>query len=160
MEPILKGQLVDVALKHLALDGTLLNPSGKDREDFLQYLEMMASSWTNKGLQIGYKLSEFGIDPDATEDSGIAIDDASAISLNLASYGASSRGMIVLPNLKSEAYQAYIGLFSPELIQRESNSMLPTGSGNTYGNYWYGGFQGIDEPITVENDGNLDDLTI
>lgn len=156
MDPILKGQLVDVALKHLALGGTLLNPSGKDREDFLQYLEMMISSWTNKGLQIGYKLSEFGIDPDATEESGISIDDASAVALNLACYGASSRGMLVLPNLKGEAYQAYRGLFSAEIPQKEPMTDLYMGSGRDQ----YCPFQNPEESITVENDGNLGDLTI
>ena len=57
------------------------------------FLEMMLASWTNKGIQIGYKLSEFGIDPDASEESGIAVDDAAAIALNLATYGASSKGL-------------------------------------------------------------------
>lgn len=156
MDSILKGQLVDVALKHLALGGTLLNPSGKDREDFLQYLEMMISSWTNKGLQIGYKLSEFGIDPDATEESGISIDDASAVSLNLACYGASSRGLMLLPSLKKEAFNAYRGLFSADIPEKEPMTDLYMGSGRDQ--YWP--FQEQDEPLTVENDGNLDNLTI
>lgn len=155
MDPILKGQLVNVALKHLAISGSLLNPSPEDESDFLTFLEMMVASWTNKGLQIGYKLSAWGIDPDASEESGIAIDDAAALSLNLATYGASSKGLLVTPSLKSEAYAAYNGLFSPELLQRESNSMLPTGSGNTWEGNYYSDFQPIDESVTVENDGNL-----
>lgn len=155
MDPILKGQLVNVALKHLSLEGVLLNASGKDESDFLQYLEMMVSSWTNKGLQIGYKLSEFGIDPDATEDSGIAIDDASGVSLNLACYGASAKGLIVPPKLSGEAYNAYLGLFSPELIQRASQSMLPSGAGNSPCRGWYSDFQPIDDEIDVENDGQI-----
>ena len=60
MDPILKGQLVNVALKHLAISGSLLNPSPEDEADFLTFLEMMVASWTNKGLQIGYKLSDWG----------------------------------------------------------------------------------------------------
>ena len=160
MDPILKGQLVNVALKHLAISGSLLNPSPEDEADFLTFLEMMVASWTNKGLQIGYKLSDWGIDPDASEESGIAIDDASAVSLNLATYGANAKGLLCPPQLKAEAYAAHNGLFSPELMQRESNSMLPTGSGNNPYNYWANDFQPIDESITVENDGNLGDLTI
>lgn len=160
MDPILKGQLVNVALKHLAISGSLINPSPEDEADFLTFLEMMVSSWTNKGIQIGYKLSEWGVDPDASEDSGIAIDDSAAVSLNLATYGASAKGMLIAPSLKGDAYAAYLGLFSPELIQRESNSMLPTGSGNTCEGNYYSDFQPIDESITVENDGNLGDLTI
>lgn len=160
MDPILKGQIVNVALKHLAVSGSLLNPSPEDEGDFLTFLEMMVASWTNKGIQIGYKLSDWGIDPDASEESGIAIDDAAAVSLNLATYGASSRGLLIAPSLKSEAYQAYLGLFSSELIQRESVSILPTGSGNTWGEAWCNDFQPIDESVTVENDGNLGNLTI
>ena len=160
MEPILKGQLVNVALKHLAISGSLINPSPEDEADFLTFLEMMVASWTNKGIQIGYKLSDWGIDPDASEDSGIAIDNAAAVSLNLATYGASAKGMLIAPSLKGDAYAAYLGLFSPELLQRESNSMLPTGSGNTWEGNYYSDFQPIDESITVENDGNLGDLTI
>ena len=159
MEPILKGQLVNVALKHLAISGSLINPSPEDEADFLTFLEMMVASWTNKGIQIGYKLSDWGIDPDASEDSGIAIDNAAAVSLNLATYGASAKGMLIAPSLKGDAYAAYLGLFSPELLQRESNSMLPTGSGNTWEGNYYSDFQPIDESITVENDGNLGDLT-
>lgn len=160
MEPILKGQLVNVAIKHLAIAGSLINPSPEDEVDFLTFLEMMVSSWTNKGIQIAYRLSEFGIDPDASEESGIAIDDASAIALNLAVYGANAKGMLIAPALKAEAHQAYLGLFSTELIQRESNSMLPTGSGNNREGAWLSDFQPINESITVESDGNLDELTL
>lgn len=160
MDTITKGQLVNVALKHLAISGSLINPSPEDEADFLTFLEMMVSSWTNKGIQIGYKLSDWGIDPDASEESGIAIDDAAAVSLNLATYGASAKGMLIAPSLKGDAYQAYLGLFSPELIQRESNSMLPTGSGNTWEGQYYSDFQPIDDNLTVENDGTVGDLTI
>lgn len=160
MEPITKGQLVNVALKHLAMSGSLINASTQDEYDFLVFLEMMVASWTNKGIQIGYKLSEFGIDPDATEESGIAIDDASAVALNLAVYAANSKGLMLLPNLKGEAYTAYCGLFSAELIQRESNSMLPTGSGNTYEGNYMSDFQPIDDNLTVGSDGTVGDLTI
>ena len=160
MDTITKGQLVNVALKHLAVSGSLINASTEDEYDFLVFLEMMVASWTNKGIQIGYKLSEFGIDPDATEESGIAVDDAAAISLNLATYGASSKGLLVSPNLKGEAYTAYCGLFSAELIQRESNSMLPTGSGNTYEGSYMSDYQPVDDNMTVENDGQIGELTI
>ena len=160
MEPILKGQLVNVALKHLSIAGSMLNPSPEDEGDFLTLLEMMVASWTNKGIQIAYKLSEWGIEPDASEESGIAIDDASAIALNLAVYGAASKGLLTPPALRSEAHQAYLGLFSTELIQRESNSMLPVGSGNNREGNWLTDFQPTEESITVENDGNLDELTL
>jgi len=160
MEPITKGQLVDVALKHLALSGALLNQSPRDTTDFLSFLEMMVTSWTNKGVNIGYKLSEFGIEPDATDDSGVMPDDASAVALNLAVYGAASRGLLTQPSLRASAYEAYLGLFSAELIQRESNSMLPTGSGNQVEGSWLSDYQPIDDNMSVENNGQLDDLTL
>lgn len=160
MDTITKGQLVNVALKHLAISGSLINPSPEDESDFLTFLEMMLASWTNKGIQIGYRLSEFGIDPDASEESGIAVDDAAAIALNLATYGASSKGLLVTPNLKGDAYSAYCGLFSSELIQRESNSMLPNGSGNNPDGNWFSDYQPVDDNLTVESDGTVGDITI
>lgn len=154
MDPILKGQLTQLALKHLSLSGVLINPSGQDEEDFLQFLEMMVASWLNDGLLIGYKLSDFGIDPDATEESGISINNSSAVALCLACYGANAKGLIVPPRLSNEAYNAKTKLYSSELIQRQGNSMFPAGSGNYDQLY-----QSYDEPITIENDGTLGDLT-
>ena len=157
---ITKGQLVDQALKYLAMSGSLIQPSPSDKTDFLTFLEMMVASWTNAGLSIGYNLSEFGIDPDATEDSGIRIDDAAAVAMNLAIHGASSRGLIVNPQLASGASIAYSNLFPVELIQRENNTNLYMGSGDSYDGYRFSEYQAEDDNLTVENNGQVDDLTI
>ena len=152
MTAITKGQLVQSAFRHLSIIGAFTQPSATDMDNFLQYLEMMMASWTNKGLNLGYKLSAFGLNPEAAEDSGIAIDDASGVSLNLAVYGAASIGKLLPQSLKSEAYQAKLGLYSSEVSQRESLSVLPAGAGNNH----CGGYQSIEDPVTVENNGNLD----
>lgn len=157
---ITKGQLVDVALKHLAMSGSLINPSPSDRTDFLTFLEMMVTSWTSRGIHIGYKISEFGIDPDATEDSGVRIDDATAVAMNLAIYGSSSRGLIVDPQLSGNAHNAYLNLFPVELIQRENNTDLYMGSGDSYDGYRFSEYQMENDNLTVENNGQIDDLTI
>lgn len=156
MAAITKGQLVSVALKHLALSGALIKPSPQDQNDFLSFLEMMVVSWTNRGLSIGYKLSEFGIDPDADDDSGIAIDDSSAVALNLAVYGANSKGLMVSPSLKGEAFTAYRSLYSSDIPQKEPMTDLYMGSGRDQ----YFPFQYEEENVTVENNGTLGDLTI
>ena len=159
-QEITKGQIVDAALKHLALSGSLINPSPNDRGDFLSFLEKMVASFNNQGIHVGYRLSPYGIDPDASEDSGITIDNVSAIDLNLAVYGAASKGIMVPPTLASEAHQAKQGLYSVELIQMESNSMLPTGAGNEYIGLPYSDYQSVEDNLTVEKDGQIDDLTI
>jgi hypothetical protein len=157
---ITKGQLVDQALKYLAMSGSLIQPSPSDKTDFLTFLEIMIASWTNAGLHIGYKLSEFGIEPDATEDSGVRISDASAVAMNLAIHGASSRGLLVDPQLSSGASIAYSNLFPVELIQRESNTNLYMGSGNSFDGYRFSDYQAEDDNLTVEKNGQVDDLTI
>lgn len=156
MEQITKGQLVNQALKLLAVSGSLIKPSTEDEYDFLTFLEMMVSSWTNSGIQIGYKLSPNGIDADGSEDSGIAIDNASAVSLCLAVYAASSKGLPVSQVLKGEASKAKRGLYSKEIPQIEPNTDLYMGSGRSQARP----FQNAEEQISVENNGQLGDLTI
>ncbi len=160
MDPILKGQLVQVALKHLSISGTLINPSGQDQEDFLQFLEMMVSSWRNDGILIGYRLSDFGIDADATEDSGVQIENSSAVALCLACYGATAKGLMISSRLSGDAYQAKVKLHPSEIIERQPNSMLPTGAGNNPYGYRGTTYQAAEVPITIEDDGNLGDLII
>lgn len=159
-QEITKGQLVDVALKHLTLSGALINPSPRDKSDFLTFLEMMVASMTNEGIQIGYKLSEFGLEPDASEDSGLSIDNSSAIALNLAVYGAASKGMVLLPSLMNSASHAKRGLFSVEPVPMESNSMLPAGAGNNYIGTETSDYQSVQDNLTVEKDGQIDELTL
>ena len=158
MDPILKGQTVDIALDHLSLSGTLINPTGEDQKDFLRFQEAMLAGWENEGIFIGFHFSDFGIDSDATDIAGFGYSDVSAVSLCLAVYGASSRGLTAPQELRKEAFIAKMALQPTEVITREVISTLPQGMGqrdfSTYGNP----YQDDLRAITVESGGNLDDL--
>lgn len=157
MAVITKGEIVDMSLDFLAMSGALINPSPATRNKFLRFLEIMVSGWTNHGLSIGYKLSENGLNPDADEDSGIVVDDSSAVALNLAVMGAGSAGLVASQDLKNQAENAYAALFAANPIQKPSNPYMPEGSGAWCNGRAY--YQVYDEAISVENNGTLDDLT-
>lgn len=158
MNPLLKGQTVEQALLHLSLSGTLLRPSGQDQKDFLQLQETMLSSWENEGLYLGFRFSPVGLDSDAAEISGITYNNASAVSLGLAIYGASAKGLIATPDLKREAYIAKMHIHPAHIIERQTVAMLPSGSGNRiYGVNGYG-YPTVQDRFEVENGGYLSDL--
>ncbi|AHJ87858.1 head-tail adaptor Ad3 [Vibrio phage PVA1] len=158
MAVITKGEIVDMSLDFLALSGALINPSPSTRNKFLRFLEVMVPSWTNRGLSIGYKLSPNGLDPDADEDSGIVVDDSSAVALNLAVMAAGSAGLMATPDLKHQAEEAYAALFAANPIKKTSNPYMPEGTGASYDGRAY--YQPYEENVTVENNGTLGDLTI
>lgn len=156
---VTKGEIVKTALDMLAENGTLTSASPDTNSKFLYFLEMMVSSWTNKGLSIGFKQSEDMMRPDATDESGIVIDDLLAVASNLAVFGCSSIGRIAPPALKSIAHDAYTALFVANPIQRVSNPYMPNGTGCSNG-AWTPAYQSSEEYLDVENNGQLNDLTL
>tara|TARA_Y100001963_G_scaffold154367_1_gene242980 strand:+ start:4100 stop:4573 length:474 start_codon:yes stop_codon:yes gene_type:complete len=155
---ITKGEIVKASLDMLAENGTLASASPDTTDKFLRFLEMMVSSWTNKGLSIGFKQSEDMMCPDATDESGIVIDDLSAVASNLAVFGCSSIGRTPPHELKNIAHDAYIALFVANPIQRVSNPYMPNGTGCSNG-AWTPAYQSGEDYIDVENNGQLGDLT-
>lgn len=158
MPEITKGEIVDMALSFLAASGSLISPPPDVEAKFLRFLEIMVPSWTARSLSIGYRLSPNGIDPDASEDSGIAIDDAAAVASNLAVYAAGSIGIIPSQDLKHQANEAWCALFVSHPISRVSNPYMPEGTGSNYSGRPY--YQPSEENITVEDNGNLDDFSV
>lgn len=160
MDPLLKGQTVDIALTHLSLSGALINPSGKDQKDFLKFQELMLASWENEGLYMGFRFSSFGIDSDAADISGINYNNASAVGLCLAVYGASSKGLMCPPDLKKEAFVAKMNLHPAQIIERQTVSLLPTGSGNDPFGVNGSRYPVPEDPYLLANGGDLDDLEL
>ena len=76
---VTKGEIVKTALDMLAINGALTSASPDTNSKFLRFLEMMISSWTNKGLSIGFKQAADIMHPDASDESGIVVDDVSAV---------------------------------------------------------------------------------
>jgi hypothetical protein len=158
MEPILKGQIVDIALNLLSISGTLINPTGKDQEDFLRFEEIMISSWENEGIFLGFHFSPFGIASDAADISGIEYNNVNAVATCLAVYGASSKGLVPPQSLRSEAFIAKMNIHPAHVIERNTVVSLPVGAGNR--KYAFDGSRYPESsfPFIVENGGDLDEL--
>lgn len=155
---VTKGEIVKTALDMLAINGALTSASPDTNSKFLRFLEMMISSWTNKGLSIGFKQAADIMHPDASDESGIVVDDVSAVASNLAVYGCNSIGMMAPHPLKSIAHDAYTALFVANPIQRVSNPYMPNGTGCSTGAL-APAYQPSEDYLDVENNGQLGDLT-
>jgi hypothetical protein len=153
-----KGVIVQTAMDMLGMNGALSSATPDTNERFLRFLEMMVASWTNKGLSIGYKLDPDPMYIDASNDSGIVIDDLSAVAANLAVFGANALGTLAPPGVKSIAEDGYAALFAANPIPRQSNPYMPLGTGSAI---WALSptYESGEEALTVENNGNLDELT-
>ncbi|MCP3679380.1 MAG: hypothetical protein GY782_03580 [Gammaproteobacteria bacterium] len=156
---VTKGDLVRGALEELMIVGAITSATPEDTSLALRRLDPMMSGWSDAGIHIGYKLAESFDDLDPNDDSGLTLTSYEAVIKNLACTLCPAYGKMAPPDLKSGAKSAKDNLYDVELIPMQSNPYMPMGSGNSY----YGkraAFQQPDEPITVERDGNLNDLTI
>lgn len=156
---ITKGELSQLAFDALAMQGALLSLSMSDEDKMLRLIETLALSLGDDGILIGWKKSENGINPDATEESGISDAQARNFSVYAAYRAAKMFGVMPSQELAMDANKAYSMLFPVELINCENNANMPVGAGGSRG-WRYNRYQAENEPITIENDGNLDDLTI
>lgn len=152
---ITNGEIVNRALDFLAVNGVLTSASPDTNSKFLRFLVMMLTSWTNESIHIGFKIPDDPTYPDASDESGIAIDDLSAVAMNLGVYGATSIGIMVPPRLSAAAQRAKRNLYSKEIPEVEPNTDLYMGSGRKQ----VRPFQTEDSYIDVENNGQLGDLT-
>ena len=153
-----KGEIVMLAFDMAGVNGFGASSTPDMENRISRYLELMITSWTNKGLSIGFKTAEDPLSVDLSEDSGIKIDDLLGVASNLAVFAMQMMGQSVSPILLQTASDSYSALFSKTPIRRASNPYMPIGTG-CYDGYGYSGYQASDVPLSVENNGNLDDLT-
>ena len=148
---ITKGDLVTRALKMLGVVDSITSPDPDEIRDGLDTLDAMIVEWENHGIRLGYILpsSESQSMPD--DESGLADVKVFGVVQNLAVNLAPMLGREAQQTVRSRAKLLYEGLFSVELIQRQSDPMMPTGSGNCY----LGAYQVPDDDISIENDGTL-----
>lgn len=151
MMSITKGELVIRALKMLGVVDSITSADPEEIRDGLDTLDVMIAEWGNHGIRLGYILpsSESPSMPD--DVSGLADVKVFGVVLNLAVNLAPMLGREAAPTVRSRAKIFYEGLFNVDLIQRQSDPMMPTGTGNCY----IGGYQLPDDVVTVESDGNL-----
>lgn len=156
---ITKGELSQLAFDALAMTGALLDLSGSNEDKMLRLIETLALGMADDGILLGWKKSENGINPDATEESGISDAQARNFSVYASLKAAKMFGLPPSQELAMDANKAYSQLFPVELINRENNANMPVGAGGNRG-WRYNRFQQGEDPVTIENDGNLGDLTI
>lgn len=148
---ITKGDLVIRALKMLGVVDSITSADPEEIQDGLEYLDSMAAEWENHGIRIGYIMPAEGIPTMPDDESGLSDTKVLGVAANLAVNMAPMLGREAQQTVKSRAKLFYDGLFSVELPQRQSDPMMPTGSGNCY----LGAHQVPDDDITIENDGLL-----
>ncbi len=148
---ITKGELVTRALKMLGVVDSITSPDPEEIRDGIDTLDAMIVEWENHGIRLEYILpsSESLSMPD--DESGLADVKVFGVAQNLAVNLAPMLGREAQLTVRSRAKLFYEGLFSVELIQRQSDPMMPTGTGNCH----LGSYQPPDDDITIENNGNL-----
>ncbi len=149
---ITKGELVIRALKMLGVVDSITSADPEEIRDGLDTLDTMIAEWENHGIRLGYILpsSESLSMPD--DESGLADVKVFGVVHNLTVNLAPMLGREAYPTVRSRAKLFYEGLFGVGLIQRQSDPMMPSGTGNCH----LGAYQLPDDGvITVENDGNL-----
>lgn len=149
-----KLDIVTSAYEDLRISGLTVAADPDDIKLGLKTLESMVIGWTNNGVNIGYKASNDLININPNTDSGIPDWAFYAVKVNLACKLSSAFGKQPTPQMLADAKAFYDGLFNVELIQRETNTMLPVGSGNAPYADW-NDYPPPDDNISVENDGNL-----
>ena len=150
---ITKGDIAAQAFQHLRISGLTNEATPRDTQLALQTLESMLLAWTNKGLNLSWNKSDDFTNPEPQEDSGISDADYEAIYVNLAVKLAPAFGKPPT-QLDSFARELYSGLFSTVLPTQQNNQYMPLGSGSRHGAY-APAYQEGNEPIDVENDGNI-----
>lgn len=159
MATVNKADIVKQALYKASLIGAMISSDPLTETRALALLEMMMPALENDGIYLGYKIDEFPLEADMDAESGIPDWSVDGITYLLAArvYASVMNGM--RPDIEASAATAKAALYPTELIQRENDTNMPVGAGNRRG-YYSPYFQHADEPITVPNDGNLDDITL
>ena len=145
---ITKGDLVIRALKMLGVVDSITSADPDEIRDGLEYLDSMIAAWETLGIRCGYALTE-PVMPD--DESNLSDTKVAGVIANLAVHIAPFIGREASPTIRAIAKTYYEGLFDVTLTQRQSDPMMPTGTGNCY----LGAYQVPDEEITIENDGIL-----
>lgn len=155
---ITKGEIVNQAFQMLMISGVTAGASNEDISLALRSLESMVLSWERSGVYIGYIKSTSFDDIDHADDSGIADTDYFAVYTNLAVRLAPAFGKNPPPQLTKDAKKSYSDLFSEILIPVISQPNMPLGAGDR--RYGRCKFQGSQDYLEVQQDGNIDDVTI
>lgn len=126
-----KGEIVNYAYSLLKINGLTTDPNPRMITLAVQTMDIMVSSWKNKGLCLGYSSSAGFGDVQPSQDTGLSDSDNYAVALKLAASLATHFGKALPQSLLGEAKAAFDGLFSPEAPLRQNSPFIPRGVGNT-----------------------------
>lgn len=164
MATITKGDIVNQMYELMRISGLTVNASPEDTTLALKILERMILSYENKGLFLSYNKSEYYPDPDPNEESGLSDKSVQAAVLLLMKNTVSAFGKIMPDELRDEADRAYDGLFETIPPIRRQNPRQPSGQGTwpycNGGESFYYSYMPSDDRLSVNDDGQLEDLTL
>ena len=161
----LKGDILNLTIKNLALSGSLFNPDPTTQETILEYIEYGVMELEANGIRISWIASpDFpDVSPSTGDESGVPIGMIAPLSRWLALNCCSSIGIVPSQKLEQMARSAPQTLMkfdwasiTPKLKIRAG---APIGSGNTRYRLTPD-FMPEENDIDVENSTQLDDLTI
>lgn len=159
-----KIEIVNQMYVLMRISGLTTSPSNEDVTTALTVLERMILSYENNGLFLSYnKSDEFPV-PDPNEESGLADKSIHAVVMLLFKNVCSAFGKLFPRELREEADTAYRGLFDTIPPIRVQNRNQPAGQGqypwcNGTGQFYYS-YKPREERLSVNKDGQLEDLTL
>lgn len=148
----------------MRISGLTASPSPADQVTALTVLERMILSYENNGLFLSYNKSEQQPTPDANEESGLSDKNIHAVVMLLFKSVCVAFGKTFPRELREEADTAYRGLFDTTPPIRVQNRNQPSGQGqypwcNGTSQLYYA-YKPREERLSVNSDGQLEDLTI
>lgn len=160
---ITKGDLVSQMFSVLRISGITRAASPEDMMDALTVLERVCLSLENRGLFLGFNKAANLFEPCPDDESGLADKNVHAIVLMLAKNVAPLFGKQLPFEVLSELDMAEAALFPSIPPIRVQNPYQPAGQGNRrycYSDRWYSRYMPDDDRLTVENNGQLENLFV
>ena len=154
-----KADIIELALQKAALKGSLFNVDPTTEKLAGRVFENMMPALESKGIYLGWIKDEDPMLPTIDNESGLPDWSIDAISGLLANKLYMYVSAVQRPDLAAESKYLERSLYSKKITPRQNNPYMPVGAGNKSGAY-SPCYQPTDTPITVENDGNLGNLTV
>lgn len=154
-----KADIIELAMQKASLKGSLFNVDPTTSELAGRVFEVMMPTLESKGIYLGWIKDKDPMSPTIDNESGLPDWSIDAVSGLLANKLYMYVSAVQRPDLAAESKLLERSLYSKELTPMQNDPYMPRGAGNRIGAY-SPAFQSGNKPITVENDGNLDDLTL
>lgn len=155
----LKGDIVETALKLSGISGQSTPADADTIESAMNLLEMTMLTLESEGVRLGYVASVNPLENDPLEPSGIPDHALFPISAMVADAITVQIYGTINPALRNQADRLKKTLYSLESPTKRNHPFMPAGAGYNAGRH-QPQYLPVDDPITVERDGNLDDLTL